>query len=196
MSDELLEDLKADWRYQQVPIEKLRRRLQRIRWQTRVVMVIETMMTLLGLIVGVHFAVVAWQRRDLLFALSALSLLLVCVPLAIEVYRTRRRSLHWADRTPEGTLRYALTRLHLTRQILLMQYCQGVALLLLVAVVWASAHLGYIAHDRSLGALLGIWIAAAFATLLWSRWRMRRVDTEYATCQKLLDSFMDAATDE
>jgi len=195
MTDEVIDELRADWRRQEIQLDDFRRRLSRSRVRTTWVIAFELAMALIGVLAGLWYAVLAWQRRDLLFGLSALTMLVVSPPFAVEVHRLRRRSLVWADRTPEGTLRYALARIRLASRILRLQSWGGVVLLLFVGVVWAAAWMGWISRTYPLGILTTVWVSAAAFTLLWSRWRLRQGDHEHETCERLLSSFAKAEED-
>jgi len=195
MTDEVIDELRADWRRQEIQLDDFRRRLNRSRLRTTWVIAFELAMDLIGVLAGLWYAVLAWQFRDLLFGLSALTLLVIFPPFAIELYRLRRRSLLWVDRTPEGTLRYALARIGLARRILRLQSWSAGALLLFVGVVWAAAWMGWISRRYPLRILLTVWISAAAFTLLWSRWRLRQGDHEHETCERLLSSFAKAEED-
>jgi hypothetical protein len=98
-----MDDLKTDWQRQELEVDELQLRLRASRWRTRLVLVLEILWTLFGLVMGLLYAVIAWRWRDLLFALSALTILLIVPPFFVELLLLRLRSLGWVDRTPEGT---------------------------------------------------------------------------------------------
>ena len=193
MSDDVLDELKSDWRGQEAPLEVLGRRLHRSRVWTTLALAIELAMTVGGVLAGLWFAVVAWRLRDPFFGLSALTLLFICPLFSLELYRLRWRSLNWADRTPEGTLRYALARVRLARSILHLQTWSGLALLLFVGAVWGGVFMGWISRRYPLWTLTVVWASAAAGTILWSKWRLWGKDHEYRTCERLLSTFANAA---
>ncbi len=177
----------------EVELERVRQWLRRSRRRTLIVLVVDAAVAVIGVVIGVGCAIIAWQWRDLFFAGSALMLLLVCPACAFGFYRLRRRSLEWEDRTPAGTLRYALKRLHLARSILRLQYWGGGTLLLLVALVWVGALAGLISRFYPLRLISVAWISAAIATIGWSRWRLHRNDEAHLNYERLLASFATAA---
>jgi len=196
MTEDLLEDLKSDWQRQEIQLDQLRRGLGRSRRRTRWVIFVEAALTVIGIVTGLGYAVLAWKRRDVLLALSALALLVVCPAFSLEFYRLRRRSLDWSDQSPEGTLHYALQRLRVMRKILRLQSWSSLALLLLVGIMWAAVWMGWISRKYPswiLWILTAAWVAAGIATLLWAQWRLRRNDLEYRNCESLLSTFANAA---
>jgi hypothetical protein len=184
-----LEQGQADEGRREAQLDAVQHRLRQSRRRTLIVLVVEAALTLIGVVIGVGCAIIAWQWRDLFFGVSALMLLLVCPACAFWFYRLRRRSLEWADRTPEGTLRYALTRLRVARSLLRMQYWGGGSLLFLVALVWVGALTGLISRFYPLRLISAIWVSAAIATMAWSKWRLGRNDEEYLSCERLLAAF-------
>src|SRR5579864_216789 len=125
MTDDLVGELKADWQRQDVEVVAVKQRLKRWRSFAYLIVAADVAGALLALAAGIGFAVIAWRRNDLLFGLSAFTLLVTYPPLVIRAFRERRRSLRWADRTPEGTLRYALTRTRAIDTILKIGYWNG-----------------------------------------------------------------------
>lgn len=192
MTDDLVGELKADWQRQDVEVVAVKQRLKRWRSFAYLIVAADIAGALLALAVGIGFAVIAWRRNDLLFGLSAFTLLVTYPPLVIRVFRERRRSLRWADRTPEGTLRYALTRTRAIDKILKIGYWNGVVLLCFVASVWICVLAGFISRRYPLVFMSVIWIAAALGAMLWAHWRMRRNALERAHCERLLGKFEDA----
>jgi len=194
MTDELAA-LKADWRRQDTRIDALRTQLEGVRLRTRIVLALEILLTLLGVAVGVFYVVLAWRLRDLLFAMSALMLLVVVPFFAIPGMRLRHRSLDFPDRTPEGTLHYALARLNLADRVLRMMYPGGAALLAFVAALWIGAAAGWVPRRDPLAILTLVWLLSALASFLWVKWRLQRNAAESARCEQLLAAFL-AAQDE
>jgi hypothetical protein len=100
--------------------------------------------------------------------------------------------LSWKDKTPEGTLRYALRRTLAIDKILTIQFWNGIALLCFVAAVWLCVWAGLISRRYPLILMSGIWIAAALVALLWARWRTARNGVEKEQCRRLLTKFQEA----
>jgi MFS family permease len=184
-----LEQGEADGARRQAQLDAVQHRLRQSRRRTLIVLFVEAAVAVIGVVIGVGCAIIAWQWRDVFFGVSALMLILVCPVCAFAFYRLRRRGLEWADRTPEGTLRYALLRLRLARSLLQMQYWGGGTLLFLVALVWVGAVTGLISRFYPLRLISAIWISAAIATIAWSKWRLRRNDEEHLNCERLLAAF-------
>lgn len=194
MTDDLVGELKADWQRQDVEIAAVKRRLKRSRSLAYLIVAAEIVGALAALAAGVAFAVIAWSRYDLLFGLSAFTLLVAYPPFVIGIFRERHRSLRWVDRTPEGTLRYALTRTRATDKILMIGYWNGILLLGFVALVWVCVLAGLISRRYPLVVMSVVWIVSAVAAILWAKWRMRRTALERAHCERLLSKFEDAVT--
>ena len=199
MTDDL-DELKADWQRQQIDIERLRQRQGRARAWIRFVLVSEVALTLVAIAVGAVYAWFAWRWHDLLFAVAALVMLLVPPPFALYALRLRRRSLDWADRTPEGTLRYTLQRLQLTARTVRLGYWGGWLLLAITVVYWVIALMGWTSPRYPpgflrlfLGFISAVWIVSAIGAFTWSTWRLRQINAEHASCERLLETFMQAA---
>jgi hypothetical protein len=108
MTDDPLAELKADWHRQHIDVVGIADNSRRWRRRTRLLIVFDVVSALLALGAGIAFTYVALRTHDWLFGLSAVTLLCVCPPCAISIIRSRRLSINWKDKTPEGTLQYAL----------------------------------------------------------------------------------------
>jgi hypothetical protein len=195
MTDDPVSEYKADWRRQDVEVEAIRQRLHRRRMLGYLNFAAGFVGSLLALATGVGYAVIAWKKRDVLFGLSALTLLIAYPPLALGAFRARRLSMIWTDRTPEGTLRYALAQSRSIDKVLRFEYWGGVVLFCFVGVVWACVLTGLVSdrYPRALLAFMSvIWILAATAMLLWVKWRSRRNVREWDNCRELLAKFEEA----
>jgi len=193
MIDDPIAELRADWNRQQADIAAISGNA--IRWgrRTSLLIVADILAGSLALGAGILFAVIAWKTHDWLFGLSAITLLFACPPCAISLISARRSSLSWEDKTPEGTLRYALRRALAVDKILTIQFWNGIALLCFVAAVWLCFWGGLISRRYPLMLMSGIWIAAAVAALLWAKWRMASNTQEKKRCRQLLDNFREAS---
>src|SRR5258708_18034814 len=110
MIDDPLAELGADWNRQHADIAAIAGNARRWRRRASLLIVADILAGSLALGAGILFAVIAWRTHDWLFGLSAATLLFACPPCAISLIRARRSSLSWKDKTPEGTLHYALGR--------------------------------------------------------------------------------------
>lgn len=164
------------------------------RWRRRahLLIVFDAVAALLALGAGIVFIIVAWRTHDWLFGLSAVTLLSVCPPCAISLIRARQLSANWNDKTPEGTLQYALARTLAISKILKIEFWNGIALLCFVASVWLCVWAGLISHRYPLVLLTGIWIIAAVTALLWVKWRAPRNELDRQQCERLLAKFQEA----
>jgi hypothetical protein len=192
MIDDPLAELRADWNRQHADIAAMASNARRWRRRASLLIVADILSGTLALGAGILFAVIAWKTHDWLFGLSAVTLLFACPPCAISIIRTRRSSLSWKDKTPEGTLRYALRRTLAIDKILTIQFWNGIALLCFVAAVWLCVWAGLISRRYPLILMSGIWIAAALVALLWARWRTARNGVEKEQCRRLLTKFQEA----
>jgi hypothetical protein len=192
MIDDPLAELRADWNRQHADIAVIAGNASSWRRRATLFIVADILAASLAVGAGLSFAVIAWRTHDWLFGLSAVALLSVCPPCAISLIRTRRSSLSWKDKTPEGTLRYALRRTLAVDKILKIQIWNRIALLCFVAAVWLCVWGGLISHSYPLMFMSGIWIAAAVAALLWAKGRAARNVLERERCQGLLAKFQEA----
>jgi hypothetical protein len=192
MNDDPLAELRADWNRQHADIAAIAHNARRWRRRVSLLIVADILAGSLALGVGILFAVIAWRTRDWLFGLSAVCLFLACPLCTISVIRIRRSSLSWKDKTPEGTLHFALRRTLATDKLLTIQFWNGIILLCFVAAVWLCVWAGLISRHYPLLMLMsGIWISAAVAALLWSKWRTARNVLEREQCQRLLAEFQE-----
>jgi hypothetical protein len=192
MTDDPLAELRADWNRQHADIAAIAGNARRWRRRASLLIVADILAGSLALAAGILFAVIAWKTHDWLFGLSAITLLFACPPCAISLIRARRSSLSWEDKTPEGTLRYALRRTLAVDKILTIQFWNGIALLCFVAAVWLCVWGGLISRHYPLMLMSGIWVFASIAALLWAKWRMARNTQEKEHCQRLLANFQEA----
>jgi hypothetical protein len=192
MIDDPLAELREDWNRQNADIAAIAGNARRWRRRASLLILADILTGSLALGVGILFAVIAWRTHDWLFGLSAITLLFACPPCAISLIRARRSNLSWEDKTPEGTLHYALRRTIAVDRILTIQFWNGIALMCFVIAVWVCVWAGLISRHYPLMLMSGIWIAAAVAALLWSKWRTARNVVEEEQCRRLLSKFQEA----
>jgi hypothetical protein len=196
MRDEFLENLRNDWTSQDIELDALRRRLARGRWTDLVGVVLVAACALLGTGVGIWFALLAWQRSDVLFALSAFTLLVVALPSAVADLKIRRLMLDDCGDTPEQVLRAALARARVTDTILKIGLWNAVALFVFVGVFWVCVFAGWIPHRYPLVLFSCVWIVAAATALGWCLGRLRRNQSARAQCERLLAQYQDVGARE
>jgi hypothetical protein len=189
MSDDPLAEFRADWHRQHIDIVAVAENSLRWRRRTHLLIATDMFLGLVGLGAGVVFALLAWKIHDWLFGLSAFTLLFVCPAFAISLVRTRRLSVDWKDKTPEGTLQYALARTLAINKILKIELWNGIVLLCFVALVWLGVWAGLISRRYPLVFLSVIWIVTAIGALLWVKWRAPRNALERKQCEQLLAEF-------
>ena len=192
MTDDPLAELRADWHRQLVDVVAIADKSRRWRRRARLLTVADVVAALLALGTGIVFTILAWRTHDWLFGLSAVTLLFVCPPFAISLIRARRLSVDWKDRTPEGTLQYALEQTLAMNKILRIEFWNGIALLCFVASVWICVWAGLISRHYPLLLMSGIWMATAIAALLWAKWRRARNALEREQCERLLAKYQEA----
>ena len=192
MTDDPLAEFRADWHRQHIDVVAVAENSGRWRRRTRLLIVADVATALVALGAGIMFALTAWTTHDWLFGLSAFTMLFVCPTFAVLLIRTRRRSMDWKVKTPEGTLQYALARTLALNKILRIEFWNGIALLCFVGLVWVCVWAGLISRNYPLVLMSGIWIAIAVAALLWVRWRARRNAMERKQCERLLAKFQEA----
>jgi hypothetical protein len=193
MSDEI-EKLKADWQRQNTGIAELRGRLDLLNLQGRRQLAAAVMATGVGIAAGIGYAVAAWLTRDVVFALAAFVMLVLYPWQVIPALRLNRRMLVFPDRTPEGTLRYAVTRLTLNMRLLRNGYLvvamfAGLAVAIGIA---AAAGLTRPYPPVVVPILTGTFLLCAFIVTLTTRWQLRRVRRELAAGERMLAEFLAA----
>jgi len=192
MSDEFIGSLKADWNPQGADVALVR--LRRRRWAPHALLAADAFGALVMLGFGLAYGVIALERRDLLFALSAVAMLPVGLPLVLAGMAMRWRALAWEGETPEGVLTSSLRRLIATRRVLKLGRSAAVVLFLLAIAIWGSALAGWVREPRwILLVITSSWVTAALAGLGWIRWRLARTARDIAACESLLDQFRDLA---
>lgn len=192
MTDELAE-LKADWRRQATDIEQLRNRLDGLRSRTRRRLLVQRISLSCGLLVGIAYAGLAWWWHDLLFALSALTLLADLYLFSGPALRLRRRSLDFQDRTPEGTLRYAVTRQVLIIRYLRLMFASSASLAVLSVVTWGAVAAGWVRYPLLLIIFItAVWLLAAGISAFSASRQLRRARADLAYGEQMLASFLEA----
>jgi hypothetical protein len=194
MKDDTLEDLKTQWRRLTSDQRLLERELGRWRLRSYLTMTLELAATAMALVAGGWFLAIAVRMQDLFYGLSGVTLLLACPVAAAWSINLRRQGLHWSDRSPEGTLRYAVTRARTTDRILTMQRWNCIVLLGFVTLVGGCALAGWIAWTMRIALLSCLWIAWACANAVWIKWRRQRNRREELRCEALLSEYAAVAT--
>jgi hypothetical protein len=192
MTDDPLAELRADWHRQDIDVVGIAENSRRWRRRAHLLIVADIVAAVLALGTGIMCTYLAWKRHDWLFGLSAFTLLFVCPPFAVSLVRARRLSGNWRDKTPEGTLQYALERTLAMDKILRIEFWNGIALLCFVALVWICVWAGLISRHYPLALMSGIWIATGIAAMLWAKWRTPRNALERKRCERLLAKFQEA----
>jgi hypothetical protein len=195
MSDDFIGSLKADWDGAGAEAELIR--LRRRRWTPHAWLAADALGAATMIVFGFIYAALAVRYRDLLFALSAIAMLPVGLPLATTAVVTRWRALAWEGETAEGVLRSSLRRLEATRKALRLGRVGAIVLLATAVIVWAGALVDLVREPRGVLAIItGTWVLAGVSGLGWNRWRLARVGREIAGCETLLRQFEMSAGDE
>jgi hypothetical protein len=192
MIDDRLLELKTLWQGQEVNTDVLGRSLRRWRIRTYVAVALEMATALFAALAGARFIVVAFNNHDLLVGLSGIMLLVACPVVAVQLFAKRRQSFRWVDRTPEGTLRYALIRTHSIAAVLRIQILNCITLLCFVALLWLCVLLGWMHAQNSLSVLSLVWISWAVAIMIWTRRQQARNNRAQSSCQELIRKYEDA----
>lgn len=191
MSDDFIENLRNDWTRQaaEQEVEHLRGRLSRTRRLPHAMAGGELVGGLVALASGVWFAIAAWERHDLLLALSAVVSAGIAPVLAAAAVIARLPAFTWEGGTPEGVLRHAAARNAAARRAIRLGYAGAVVLAALVAVLWVCAALGLTPASPFLVAVTTLWLACALIAWLWLQHRSRRVAGEAERCAVLMREF-------
>ena len=188
MADDFIGPMKADWDREGAERAVVRQRRQR--WTPHALLAADLLGGVVMAAFGAIYAALAMKSRDLLFALSAIAMLAVGVPLTAVGARMRWRALSWEDETAEGVLRSSLRRLDATRRVLRLGRAACLVLFVLTLTVWAAALRGLVREAwPSLAVITATWILAGLLGLGWVRWRLGRVARGIAGCQALLRQF-------
>ncbi len=194
MADDFIGSLKADWGREGAEATVLR--LRRRRWAPHALLAADLLGAVVMAVFGLGYGALAVKYRDLLFALSAVAMLPVGLPLVGSGLRMRWRALAWEGETPEGVLQSSLRRLAATDKVLRLARSAAVVLFALAAMVWAAALAGLVREPRSILAVItSSWVLAGLCGLAWIRWRLARVARDIAGCEGLLRQFEDSAGD-
>ena len=192
MADDFIGSLKGDW--DREGAERAMVRLRRRRWAPHALLAADLLGAVAMAAFGLIYAAMAVRYRDLLFALSAIAMLPVGLPLVGAGARMRWRALAWEDQTSEGVLQSTLRRLDATRRVLRLGRFASAVLFVLAVIVWAAALGGLVHEPRTILALITMtWILAGLLGLGWIRWRLSRVAQEIAGCEALLRQFEQAS---
>ena len=191
-----IKEMQADWRNQTIELETVRRSFHRWRFRTYAMIALDVVCVLVALVAGIAFALAGLKAHDLFLGLSSLILLLACPLFVFWIVRARRIGLNWTNMTPEGTLRFALSRSTAVATILKVGYWNGLALLVFVGLVWACALAGLISHLYPLVFMSIVWVVVASAAIIWTRWRRMINARERLRCEQLLAVFERAKRPE
>jgi hypothetical protein len=195
MSDDFIGSLKADW--DALDAEQAVVRLRRRRWTPHAWLAADLLGAVTMVVFGLIYAALAVKFHDLLFALSAIAMLPLGLPLATAAVVMRWQSLAWEGETAEGVLRSTLRRLEATRRALRLGRAGAVVLLALAAIVWAGALADLVREPKGVLAIItATWGLAGLAGLGWNRLRLIRVGREIAGCVALLRQFEESARNE
>jgi MFS family permease len=188
MMDDFLQEAQGDWRLQpasQGPaIDRIRRRLRRTRWLPHLLMGLEIMGGVIAIFLGLWFASMAREQRDLLFTLSAAVMLLVAPSLVLASIMARRR---WEDETPESILRTSLARTDASLAAVRLGRWHCAVIAGFVVLLWITQAAGLIDAKRFLLFYTTVCAAILLFYLPWLSWRKWRLLQERKNCQRLLE---------
>jgi hypothetical protein len=190
MTDEMLRRMQQDWQSQEYDAGAVVQRLRRQRWTPHWVLALELLGCACALGTGVWFAWTAAQGHEhrLLFAVSALILVISAPVLGIASVLARRQSLAWEDETPESILRIGIRRAEATLRAIAIGRWHLAVIGGFVVVLWILQALGFIAAAGFLVFYTLVCAVVSLAWWLWMRSRTRTANAEREACLRLLSS--------
>lgn len=190
MSDDFLNEARANWRGLDEEVGHMARRLHRQRVLSRLAVLASFAGT------GVAVAAGAWLlfsgldvAHALLGRIAGLVLLVAVPVLSVASYLARRRQPRWEEETPEGILRYALKQLEVDTALLKVTRWHAYVLAGFLAVLWVGAGFGWIPRDDFLIGFTILYLVTSGAAFLWVRLRQQRIMRERARCEALLAEY-------
>jgi len=189
MADNFITGLQSDWTHQAVDVNSIRRTLRRSRWTPHILLCVEVLAWLIVCAAGTGFVLTALRTKDMIVAISGLTLVVSAPAFIVATVLARLDSLRWGQETPQGVLRHALRRIDASAQMLRIHRWNIYGVLSLDALLWIGVLVGAIEPTRFLWGVSGMWIAACALTWVWVQWRARRLSSERAQCQKLLSEY-------
>jgi len=188
MSDDFIRSLQSDWQSQAIDASRVLRRLQRHRWVPHIVLGAEILVCALAFLAGLWFAWVAahHEQHKLLFALSAVAMLLTAPALCVASVMARSPSLAWSDETPESLLGVGISRAESSLRAIRIGRWHIAIIASFVALLWAVEAVGFIRAIDFLIFYTAICLAVSTVSWLWMIRRETRVRSELAACTRLL----------
>jgi len=188
MSDDFIRSLQGDWQSQDLGAAQVLQRLRRNRWTPHLVLGSELLVCAFAFLVGLWFAWVALheQRHALLFALSAVVLLLSAPVLCVAAIRARRASLAWDAETPESLLQVGIRRADSTLRAIRIGRWHVAVIAVFLATLWVIEALGFLHAIEFLTLYTVTCLVASTVGWLWMLRGERRARAERAACLRLL----------
>lgn len=197
MTDEMLRRMQQDWQSQEYDAGAVVQRLRHHRWTPHWILALELLGCGCALATGIWFAWMAVQGQEhrLLFALSALILVISAPVLGVASVLARRQSLAWEDETPESILRIGIRRADATLRAIRIGRWHLALIAGFVVVLWILQALGFIAAVEFLVFYTLVCGVVSLGWWLWMRGRTRSATAEREACNRLLTALQAGDAD-
>lgn len=189
--DDFLDRARANWRASDEAVEQLTERLRRQQFWSRLAFPAELGAAVIAVGAGIWLLFWAIDGYVVLGRIAGVVLLVAVPILTAASWFARRAQPKWESETPEGVLRYALRKADVTVSLLRLAQWHAVVLAGFVAALWVAAVAHYVMIDMFLFAFTVFYLAVAFGTYVWVRWRRARLAAERQQCEALLAEFAD-----
>jgi hypothetical protein len=188
MNDDFIRRLQSDWQSQGTDADKVLRRLRRHRWTPHFVLAGELLGCALAFLAGLWFAWMAIQddRHRVLFAISAVVMLLAAPALGVAGVMARRAGLSWDVETPESLLQVGMRRAESSLRAIRIGRWHVAIIAAFVSVLWIAEAMGLIDAVDFLILYTTVCLAVSAGSWFWMNWREKRVRSEHAACVRLL----------
>jgi hypothetical protein len=190
MTDNFLQDARANWRNVDADVAGLARRLRRRRRQSRISAAAALASASAAFAAGVWMLVSdLGGEYELLWRMAGVTLSLAVPVLTMWSWSVKRHSPRWEVETPEGVLRDTLQHLDVRARLLNVTRWHGYALAAFAVSVWVAGAIGRTPIDHVFFAFSLVYPLTAAGTWLWVRFHRAAIASERQRCEALLDEY-------